>query len=64
MEGVYQNHDTVFVILKLPVFQLLWSGLYQRWQRHAIVQQDLWEEIGIVKEQDKALQSKAIKLRK
>ena len=44
--------------------QALWTGLYQCWQRHAQVETEVWEEIAMVKEQDKALQSKAIKLRK
>ena len=52
-------------ITHLYVFlQQLWSGLYQRWTKQQQVAADVWQEIVIVREHDKELKSKAIRLRK
>ncbi len=46
------------------MLQGLWSGLYQRWQKQQMIQHDLWQEIVMIKEHDKELKSKVIKLRR
>ena len=44
--------------------QQLWSNMYQKWQRHVSVEEDIWQEISNIKEHDKELKSRVIKLRK
>ena len=46
------------------IFQGIWSGLYQRWQKQQLTQRGLWQEIVDIKEHDKELKSKVIKLRR
>ena len=45
-------------------FQELWSSMYQKWQRSHVAEEEICMEISNIKEYDKELKSKVIRLRK
>ena len=44
--------------------QQLWGGLYQRGQHYQQAQDEIWKDIAAIKEQDKELKVKVIRMRK
>lgn len=64
LNPLYEPNAAVIWPSVAPQSLTVWGGLYQRWQRHQVVKQELWEEIVLIKEHDKELKSRATKLRR
>ena len=49
----------VFIFL-----QQVWGGMYQRWQKYQPNHEEVWQEIARIKNNDKEVKSKVVRMRK
>lgn len=61
---VYEPNSNVIWPSVAPQSLLLWPGMYLRWVCNTNAEAEAWKTIAEIKEHDKALKSKALKLRR
>ncbi|KAK2146123.1 hypothetical protein LSH36_631g02047 [Paralvinella palmiformis] len=64
LNSLYEPHNSVIWPSVAPQSLELWSSMYQKWQRSHVAEEEICMEISNIKEYDKELKSKVIRLRK
>ncbi|XP_077990034.1 myotubularin-related protein 9-like [Glandiceps talaboti] len=64
LNPLYEKNDSVIWPSVAPQSLMLWSGLYMRYELNQSANDDAWKEIVQIKQHDKELKLKAVKLRK